>query len=636
MATTKKTPRLRSGQAKKKITKVGSRKTPPKPIKRSGAREVFKRIGFIFLIVFCILVLLVFAVVGYNLVYQRSIFPGVAVGGINLAGQEFLKAVETTETPLLDIFEQGINFAYGNDQFNLKLARQSFDIDASYDLFIFDANKTVEQAYAVGRGKDIITNLKEQLVALSFSWQITPDYYLNEEEIIESLSEHYSQYEIPHQDAEFLVNKDLSFGAQAEKVGQAFDYQDVVNSIKQGIERLKVDQINLTLKEDYPAINQEKAVALLSRAEAIRNQAPIDIAYGDKKWEVGREEFSTWLALVKEAEQSARVGLDKERVARYLQRIKEEVDVPAQDGKFTMEGDRVVEFQASHAGKVLDISSTIYYLDTVVIQGGLSSGRIIVEAIEPEVTTENVNDLGIKELVGEGRSNFSGSPTNRRKNIALGAEKLHGRLVGPDKEFSLLSALGKFIAEEGWLQELVIKENKTIPEYGGGACQFGTTMFRLALNTGLPITARTNHSYTVSYYNPIGTDATIYDPVPDLKFINDTGHWLLLQTEINKDDLIFRFYGTRDGRKVEMTEPVLSNWVAAPPQANIETIDLAPGETKCTERAHNGVRAEFTYKVTYPDGETVENVFTSKYKPWQAVCLIGVEKLSEEKESADN
>lgn len=592
-----------------------------------------------FLVLTVVFVISFLIVLGYNLVYQHSVFPGVKVGQVDLGGQEFLEAVESVGGPLEKIFEDGISLSFNDDQLDLKFSRVSFDIDASYDIFTYDASKTVEQAYAVGRGKDVLTNLKEQLVALISSWQISPDYYLNEEEIVASLEEHFDQYETPHQNAELIVLEDLSFDVREEKIGQAFNYQETVDRIKAMIQNLKVNNIELELQDDPPLVKKAEAQLLSGEVERIWQQAPLAITYGEKSWEVPSEEFATWLAFRVDdssgQENGIRIGLNEGRVSQYLERLKKEVDIPVQEGKFAMEEGRVVEFQASHSGRELDVESTAYYLDTVIVQGGLDKARIIVTAIEPEITTENVNDLGIKELVGEGISNFSGSPTNRRKNIALGAEKLHGILVRPEEEFSLLKALGEFTAEEGWLPELVIKENKTIPEYGGGACQFGTTMFRLALNAGLPITARANHSYTVSYYNPIGTDATIYDPAPDLKFVNDTGSWLLLQTEIDGNNLIFRFYGTLDGRKIEMTDPVLSNWVSAPPQANIETTDLAPGETKCTERAHSGVTAEFIYTVTYPDSEAVETVFTSKYKPWQAVCLVGVEELSNEEEPAD-
>jgi vancomycin resistance protein YoaR len=183
--------------------------------------------------------------------------------------------------------------------------------------------------------------------------------------------------------------------------------------------------------------------------------------------------------------------------------------------------------------------------------------------------------------------------------------------------------LGAIDKTSGYLPELVIKGNRTIPELGGGLCQIGTTLFRAALQSGLPITERRSHSYRVSYYEPAGTDCTIYSPHPDCRFLNDTGTYIFLQTRIDGDDLIFKFWGARDGRNVAITEPVVYNITKPLPTKYIETQDLEPGETKCTERAHNGAEARFDYTVKYADGTEKIRTFFSHYKPWQAVCLVG-------------
>jgi vancomycin resistance protein YoaR len=165
-------------------------------------------------------------------------------------------------------------------------------------------------------------------------------------------------------------------------------------------------------------------------------------------------------------------------------------------------------------------------------------------------------------------------------------------------------------------------------EFGGGLCQIGTTAFRAALAVGVPITERRNHSYRVVYYEPAGTDATIYDPAPDFKFRNDYATPLLFQTRIDGDDLYFELWGAKDGRVATQTTPVISNVVVPAPTKIVETLDLKPGEKKCTEKAHNGADAKFTYNVTYPSGQTVTQDFKSHYVPWQAVCLLGVDHLS--------
>ena len=167
--------------------------------------------------------------------------------------------------------------------------------------------------------------------------------------------------------------------------------------------------------------------------------------------------------------------------------------------------------------------------------------NLLIVEVDPVEKLENFNDLGIKELLGSGHSNFYGSSANRRHNIRVGSNKLSGMIIKPGEEFSLVKALGDVNKETGYLFEMVIKGNKTVPEYGGGLCQVATTLFRAALQSGLPITERRNHSYRVSYYEPAGTDATIYSPHPDLRFINDTGNNILIQARFESNDIYFDF-----------------------------------------------------------------------------------------------
>jgi vancomycin resistance protein YoaR len=136
----------------------------------------------------------------------------------------------------------------------------------------------------------------------------------------------------------------------------------------------------------------------------------------------------------------------------------------------------------------------------------------------------------------------------------------------------------------------------------------------------------------VSYYEPAGTDATIYGPHPDYRFINDTGNHILIQTHIEGDELVYEFWGTKDGRIATQTTPVVYNITSPPPTKYIETLDLSVGKVKCTERAHKGADTSFDYSVAYPDGGVRDVTFNSHYRAWQEVCLIGVEKLTEPEE----
>ena len=200
---------------------------------------------------------------------------------------------------------------------------------------------------------------------------------------------------------------------------------------------------------------------------------------------------------------------------------------------------------------------------------------------------------------------------------------MNGVLLAPGENFSQLGVLGEIDGAHGWYQELVIKGNETVPEYGGGLCQVGSTSFRMALASGLEIVERRNHSYRVRYYEPAGTDATIYSPAPDFRFKNNTNHHILITSEIKGDMLAFYAWGTSDGRKAEQTKPKIYNIVAPPPLKLIPTTELPVGKRRCTESAHAGATASFDYTVTFPNGEVKKETFTSYYRPWGAVCLVG-------------
>ena len=156
------------------------------------------------------------------------------------------------------------------------------------------------------------------------------------------------------------------------------------------------------------------------------------------------------------------------------------------------------------------------------------------------------------------------------------------------------------------------------------------------MNSGLPVVERRNHSLVVSYYNDLsnnlpGTDATIYDPAPDFKFLNDTGHFVLFQAENLTDtqELRFTFWGTSDGRKGSYQPPTVTRWIPVGETQYTETTDLEPGKEKCQE-AHIGADSSFDYSVVKPDGTVETQTFTSHYRPLPRICLVGIEEIEME------
>lgn len=269
------------------------------------------------------------------------------------------------------------------------------------------------------------------------------------------------------------------------------------------------------------------------------------------------------------------VQFDPQELQQYLATtIAPDVNQPAVNARFAIETDpsvpatehdeailakvggiRVTQFALPQRGQELNEEETIAQINQA-LAASTAHAQLVVSVAEPEITdTAALESLGVTTLLAHGVSDFVGSPKNRVHNISVGAAKYHGLLIAPGEEFAFNQYLGPVDASGGFLPELVIKTNVTVPEYGGGLCQVSTTAFRAAVESGLEITERRNHSYAVSYYGVPGFDATIYPGHTDLRFLNNTPGHILIQTRIEGTKLIFDFWGTDDGRVVEVAGP---------------------------------------------------------------------------------
>lgn len=268
-------------------------------------------------------------------------------------------------------------------------------------------------------------------------------------------------------------------------------------------------------------------------------------------------------------------------------------------------------------------------LTQAAMEKGISDVELPVIETQPKVTVTDpeLRAAGIKEIVTIGESEFSNSPANRRHNIATGLAKFNGHLIPKDTVFSFVGTLGPVDGSTGYLKELVIKGDQTVPDYGGGLCQVSSTAYRGVWEYGFPITQRKNHSYTVSHYSPQGTDATVYPPNVDIKFRNDGPSALLMQTYAKGDLAYFIYYGTHDERKSNVFGPFIWDRVAPPPDRTEYTTDLPPGEKKKVGERVPGMKTMWYRVLTDAKGvEKTEPVFSS-YQARPLYYLVGAESV---------
>lgn len=197
----------------------------------------------------------------------------------------------------------------------------------------------------------------------------------------------------------------------------------------------------------------------------------------------------------------------------------------------------------------------------------------------------------------------------------------------------MAEVLGDISLDNGYAEALIIYGDRTIEGVGGGVCQVSTTLFRTAFFGGYPILERYPHAYRVGYYEQTasggydpslaGLDATVFVPVVDFKFKNDTPYYILMETYYDNVSLTWKFYSTSDGRTVEWHTSGLKNVTPPPEPVYNENPKLAKGEIKKVDYEVEGADVSIVRRV-YRNGELyLEDNFVTHYVPWQAVYEYG-------------
>lgn len=613
--------------------------------KKNKLSSVWRWLLVLFIIIFSIVIILTGTALAMTYSYQEKIYPGIKIDDISLGGLTKTQASNIISGKFKTTYEKGFTFSFDNGQKTIT--------DPDQKILSLNLESAINKAFEYGRSGAWWQNYIKVLSAPVISKKISLDYRLDKELLKEKLQAEFSSHEKPSKDASFVVeiknekNKEYELTVSPSTTGGiTFNYDLAIEELENEIKNLNNPDIKLASKNDRPRITTEIAEELKIKFDELAAIDDIQFLYQDESWPIKWSDYIHWLQLGLNDSEKPTILLNKEMLDGQLKSIAQNINQDPVDAKLQIKDGRVTEFQASQNGQIVDVEESYKKINEELTINGNPSISLIVETKEPEITMDSTNDLGIKERIGYGWSDFSGSPANRRHNIGVGSASMHGVIVAPGEEFSLVKNLGPVDGEHGYLPELVIKENETIPEYGGGLCQVATTMFRAALDSGLKITQRRNHAYRVSYYEPAGTDATIYIPSPDVRFLNDTKHHILIQTKLWGNNLQFEIWGTDDGRTVSFEgqevvdsirnlKPKIFNVTAPGPAKEIPTTELAPGKKKQTESAHYGADTVFYRTVTLADGTEEKETWSSHYVPWQAVFLVGIDPEEKEKEAQE-
>lgn len=576
--------------------------------------------------------LMVALIVGFQLSHRGQIYPGVSVMGVDVSGQSPEQAAATLAERLNFPADGRILLRDGDKLWVAAPAEMGF---------FLDPESTALSAYNLGRRGSPILRLAEQFYAWYYGSSLSPQYVFDQRAGRAYLEQVAGQTDLPTVEASLRVDG-VEVVVQPGQVGRSLDIPATLSALQAQLLSLQDGEVPLTIHENPPVILDVEEQAALARrilSEPLTLKVPDAIEGDPGPWTFQPDVLAQMLTIERVVDEAGgeryQVGLQAEGLRSFLEGIAPNLARQSQNARMIFNDDtRQLEvIQPSVTGRSLAVDATIQAINEKLLRGDHNINLELV-VTQPQVGDDaTAEQLGITELVDAETTYFYGSIGERLQNIRTAAGSFHGIFVPPGGTFSMANVLGDVSLDNGYAEAWIIFGDRTIKGVGGGVCQVSTTLFRTVFFAGYPVVERHPHAYRVYYYEQTptgghdakwaGLDATVYVPLVDFKFTNDSPYWLLMETYVSNNSLTWKFYSTSDGRTVDWTTTGLNNTIDPPEPLYEENPELSKGEVKQVDWEVQGADVTVT-RTVYRDGEVLyDDVFATHYLPWRSVYQYG-------------
>ncbi|MDQ2911467.1 MAG: VanW family protein, partial [Actinomycetota bacterium] len=380
------------------------------------------------------------------------------------------------------------------------------------------------------------------------------------------------------------------------------------------------------VRVDPPSVGAADLQLALAQVRTALSR-PVRMNLGAASWWLPQRQLAAILALPQDGARKLDVGGPGAK--RYFARLGRGINRSAQNASFNvLESGRVAVVPAK-PGRVIAVRPTERSILGGALSPGVRNARVVVTAQPADRTTAEARAMGITTRVGRYETIYGGE-ANRIHNVQLVSRLIDRKLIAPGATFSFNQTTGDRTADKGFLEAPVIINGEVTTGLGGGVCQVSTTVFNAAYEAGLKITSRTNHALYISHY-PQGRDATVNYPDVDLRFVNDTDHWLLLRTFVGSSSLVVDLYGAPLHRRVESeTRPLVDT--GAPPVKRIPDPTLYEGVTAVEESGEPSRATSVRRRVYTSSGAVLyDNTWYSAYRGETRVVRVGTKPKAKPK-----
>jgi vancomycin resistance protein YoaR len=557
--------------------------------------------------------------------YQGKIYPNVTVQGLNVGELTQQEAEAALRARYGAFLQHPATLTYGEQSWQPGYA----DIGIN-----FDFKGAIDRAYRAGRGNGLIENLQEVYAIWENGLDLPVYVTFDQNKLRAYVAGVSADLEQAPIDAQLRL-AGITVSTQPAQAGRQVLIDQTVGELTAALATFTSHTVALKTREIAPRLDDAAVADARARIEAML-QGPLTLEIETKQYVWMPEEIALMLDIGRVPHTSTSdtiaIQLNGYQVGRRVRQIADETGRGSVNPRVEWNNGDLRIFKPGKPGLRLDEAQA----SAVIAAAVAGTDRVLalpVREVEPQVTEANLRTLGINELVSVGRSDFTGSAEYRINNIGVGMNILNGILIAPGEEFSFNNNIGSIDARNGFVEGYAIIQDRTQLEFGGGICQDSTTLFRAAFWAGLPITERWGHSFYISWYdkyglgingNGPGLDATIFTGGPDLKFVNDTGNWLLMQSTSNARTGVAEvsFYGTKLNRTVTLAQSI-SKRIPAPTAPKIVTDPKQPfGTSRQSDRARGGMTIAVYRTITENGVRKAPELFKTNFRAWPNIYVF--------------
>jgi vancomycin resistance protein YoaR len=549
------------------------------------------------------------AVLGFGFAYQGSgdrFAAGVKVDGVDVGGLTTGQAQKLLQKRFATVAAQPLAIHAGGRRFSVTAGNLGV---------LPDWKRALADAHDQSSGFGVVRGFRRLYVRV-FGSNVSAPAHAYQPALGQLLDRISKAVDRPRRDAS-LELRGLHPVVVPARTGTVVDRARAASLIVSALAALERTPVDLPLRRDVPKVTSGDLAGAAARARTAVSE-PLRLTLGPTYYRVPRWRIAKMLELP--AGGSKKISLGGTEADRFFARLEKVVDRPARDARFSVDGSKVTIVPSLDA-RVLDVRETAARMLAAALSPTKRLAPIAVASKPAKLTTKDAQAMGITGAVSSYTTIYGGI-ANRIHNVQLVAHLIDDHLIAPGDEFSFNRTTGERTAAKGFLEAPVIINGELETGLGGGVCQVSTTVFNAAYEAGLKITARTNHALYISHY-PQGRDATVDYPDVDLRFVNDTGHWLLLRTFVGSSSLTVTLYGTAVDRKVVSdTAPLVTT--GGPPVKTIKDPTLLKGRQVIDDPGSSSLATSVHRRVYTKDGKLLyDNTWYSSYRGETRIVRIG-------------